>query len=136
MTVDLVAERETLAASLSGVERGLRVYAYVPDKPEPPCAIVYPAADQYVDYHDSFDGAATIRFRILVLLSAASDRQGQEQMDRLLSSGVGDSLVDVIETDRRVQVRDVSHQGTVSLDADSQTWVYAGELSVEVLAVR
>lgn len=74
--------RAALRVQLNTVA-GLRGYDVWPGTINPPVAIVRPLSGTY---HDDFDGSATYRFEVTVLLQLGTLEVAQEQMDTYIAS--------------------------------------------------
>jgi len=73
----------------------LRVLSYVPDALNPPVAIIYP---ERIDYDETYGGAATATFVVLLVASTGSQQAAQAQMDDWVSN-VPDSLFAALSKD-------------------------------------
>ena len=94
--MDLAGVRTAIAGALDTIP-GLRAYAFVPDKPEPPCAIVAPSG---CDYDQTMArGSDEILFTVVVLASRADDRSGQGTLDGYLAADGASSVKAAIEAD-------------------------------------
>lgn len=77
---------------------GLRSYAYIPDDPSPPIAIVIPQGITYDTVMSR--GMDEYEFSILVLGSRVSDRAGQLAMDAYCNPSGSSSIKAAIEGDK------------------------------------
>ena len=147
-SLDLVALRQALADQITAATN-LRVYAQVPDVPEFPCATVDPG-DPYIDLNGTFSGTAgtkcTVNLVVTVYVSAASAwRDAQNQLDRLLSSGLTPDrcIYAAIEADRTIggnaqaavvtQVRSV---GRELIQTEQGVQAYSAQMDVEIHTYR
>lgn len=138
MAASVTAVREALAAALATVE-GLRPHAFIPDNIVPPAAIIAPAQGTFLTYDSSFSGGSDdMRFIIQLLVSTASDRAGQENLDAYLAAAGDKSVKAAVEDDPSlggivdsVAVAEASNYGKVSLEG---TEYFGCEFAVEVLA--
>lgn len=105
--------REQLAASLNDKISGFTVRAYPGDGVSGQCIFIWPGADNYVDYWESYgaSGLATVHLQLQIRTTAADDASAQIVIDELLSSGSGNgrSLIDAIRSNKTLggQVADV-----------------------------
>lgn len=101
MAFDLGAQRTGIKTRLATVT-GLHVYRTVPDDIIAPAAIVAPA-ETFIDYHAAFaKGLAVANWRVIVATGRTMSAEGQDLLDRYLSSGTGQtvSLIDALEGDK------------------------------------
>lgn len=101
MAFDLGAQRTGIKTRLTTVT-GLHVYRTVPDDIIAPAAIVAPA-ETFIDYHAAFaKGLAVANWRVIVATGRTMSAEGQDLLDRYLSSGTGQtvSLIDALEGDK------------------------------------
>ncbi|MGE5830145.1 MAG: hypothetical protein ACM30G_17555 [Micromonosporaceae bacterium] len=54
-----------------------RTYAFGVDSPNPPCLIVLPAPEDFLDYDVTFDGRDDFRLVLKILMGSADARTGQ-----------------------------------------------------------
>lgn len=94
----LTEVRQGIADALAAVPN-LRVYSYVADAPQPPCAIVgYP--DEWLYDVRFTEDTADCDIPVTVYVGAASDRASQSQLDAFTDSTGTTSLKAAIEADR------------------------------------
>lgn len=80
---------------------GLRVYDFVPDKPEPPCVIIAPPfPGDFADFDVTFGGGVQWTLAVKVLVSRATDRSAQEALDPYLGAAGASSIRAALRTDR------------------------------------
>lgn len=132
--MDLSAVRDALKARLETIS-GLRSYAHVPDKPEPPCAIVAPSS---CEFDSTFArGCDEIGFSILVLAARSDDRAGQAALDGFLDGGGPASVKAAVEVDvdlgGTVDTVRVSRWTGYGVREWAGVTYYAVEFSVEVI---
>jgi hypothetical protein len=132
----------TLAEVRDGLETrletisGLRVYDYVPDDVLYPAAVIFPPT--HASYRNDMGfGGYTTQFVILLLVSAAIDRQ-QLDLYALLDRTGPSSIFAAIEADRTlgglsVDARVVSAQDALNLGEMAGTRVYQRAVTVETL---
>ncbi len=77
--------RVAIAAQLDTIP-GLRATATAPLQISPPVAIVRPDRGTFATYGETFDGAVSFTFEVFLLVSAASDREAQQQLDAYLAA--------------------------------------------------
>lgn len=140
--MDVRTIRDRLKTRLAAVS-GLRAFDTIPDEIAPPAAVVAPDGDRFITYPETIKaGICTLRFRIVLIASAASSRTGQDDLDLLLSSGTGvsGSAVDALTADRTLGgaaqtlvVQAAEDYGRADI-AGNQYW--KADLVVEVTAVR
>lgn len=98
--MDLAAVRDGLKVRLETIT-GLRAHDTVPGTVNPPAAIVEPSPP--FTYHEAMGSTsplATFRFRVHVLVTAVSDRAGQDKLDAYCSTSGASSVRAAIEGDR------------------------------------
>lgn len=128
--MDLGAVRSAVAAAMTTA--GIRAYAYVPDKPEPPCVLVAPLACEY----DLTMGrsADTVTLAAVLLASHADDKAGQSTLDAFLG---GDSLKTAVEADATLGGTADTCRVTGWASYGMREWAgvayYAAELRIEVI---
>jgi len=90
--------RSAIASKLSAIQ-GLRVTAYVPDSPNPPCAFVEPNS---INYDSTFGrGMDEYDFDVTILVQrVTSERIGQDSLDAYASGAGSFSVKSAIELDR------------------------------------
>lgn len=101
MAFDLGAQRTGIKTRLATVS-GLHVYRTVPDDIMAPAAVVAPA-ETFIDYHTAMaKGLAVANWRVIVATARTLTPEGQDLLDRYLSSGTGQtvSLIDALEADK------------------------------------
>jgi hypothetical protein len=81
-------------AAAAGTVDGLTTYSYCPAAVEVPC---FYAGEVEVAYHQTYGGDAEVTVMGYLLTSTAEDEAGQELLDRFLSVGNPDSVVDALE---------------------------------------
>lgn len=91
------ALRVGLATRL-GTITGLRSYAYIPDDPNPPVAVIIPQGITYDTVMAR--GMDEYEFSVLVLGSRVSDRAGQLAMDAYCNPSGSSSIKAAIEGDK------------------------------------
>ncbi len=133
--------------NVNGVRQGLNVnlatianlttYKFVPDKPEPPCALVIPA-EPFAVPESMARGIFTYRFRILVLVSDVVDDVAQTALDGYLNSSGAGSVFAALESDKTLggtasnaTVEQITNYGDVPWN-ELRYW--GAELLVRVLA--
>jgi hypothetical protein len=84
---DLEQIREGAALALGSVP-GLRAFAYIPTKIDPPTAIVATGNGTI----ESFDPTAEIVMLVLVLVSRTENRSAQVKLDRYVSTNTAQSI--------------------------------------------
>ena len=62
-----------------------RTYAFAPDSLNPPCAIVLPAPEDFLDFDVTFDGRDDFQLVVKLLMGAQDDRTGQAALLGYLS---------------------------------------------------
>lgn len=89
--------RQGIAANLATIS-GLRVSYYILDNPSPPVAIVAPPT---IKYDQSFGrGLDEYSFQVIVLVTRADERIGQELIDSYCAPAGAGSIKAAIESDR------------------------------------
>ena len=115
-----------------------RTYAFAPDSPNPPCAIVLPAPEDFLDFDVTFDGRDDFQLVVKILMGAQDDRTGQAALLGYLSrSGAtsvrtaiyGDSTLGGTVSDLKV----VGARGYGDVEWAAQIF-YGAELVVQVYA--
>lgn len=81
--MNLQTVRQNLTAVVENVN-ALRVYDTVPTQISPPAAVVILGDGTY---SNDFDAAMLVNYTVLILLTRADDRHGQERLDEFLSIG-------------------------------------------------
>jgi hypothetical protein len=76
--------RDGLASVLSQVT-GIRAFGEAPGAISPPCAVVIPGRPA-ITYGETLDGETDLNLLAVILLSAANDTSGQENLDDYLDS--------------------------------------------------
>lgn len=98
MSTSIASVRDALKTNLATVT-GLQCYDTVPDKPEPPCAIVQPDPDGFLFRETMGKGVVRFSFVITVLVQKSVDTASQDTLDGYLNpSGTG-SVWAAIEND-------------------------------------
>ena len=95
----LTAVRAALATQLSNQIDGLRASANRPAQINVPAAVVLPAQGTVMAYKQTFDGAADVYLRIIVIVSEADSSLGQDLMDPYLSAGGSQSIYAAVQAD-------------------------------------
>jgi hypothetical protein len=93
--MDIVAIRRGVASTLNILPQ--RVYSYMPDMVNPPCAIVYP---EHVAYRETYDRKHTCTFLLTLFAGHVNSRAADELMDKWLGDGTGTSVFDAIENNK------------------------------------
>jgi hypothetical protein len=126
--------RNGLAANLQTV-KGLRVYATLPDAPNPPSAMI---SLEKVTYNKAMQkGSAEYGFKIMVILGRVAERVAQQNLDVLVGTGSG-SIKVAVESDRTLGgvafdafVHELNAYGSVSIGGIDYL---SAEFSVQVFA--
>lgn len=128
--------RQGIATNLATIG-GLTAYDTIPDKAEPPCAIVMPA-NPFGDIESMGRGIFTWRFRILILVSSVADEAAQTALDGYLASSGSSSALVAIESARTLggnasdcRVEQITTYGDVPWNELSY---WGAELQVRVLS--
>lgn len=100
MPASITAVRDGLKVRLETIA-GLRGYSRVPDKPEPPCAVVLGPVVIEFD-HTMARGCDRIVIPIQVLASKAVDDISQTTLDGYLGGTGATSIKQAVEGDRRL----------------------------------
>lgn len=94
--MNLQTVRQNLSAAIENVNN-LRVYDSIPTQISPPAAVVILGDGTY---SNDFDAAMLVNYTVLVLLTRADDRHGQERLDEFLSDGgVNDTIYTAVSND-------------------------------------
>lgn len=89
--------REGIATNLATIP-GLRTFAFVPDDPKPPIAVVLPDT---VSFDTAFNrGLDTYNFTVQLLVTSVSDRSAQTSIDAYLNPSGPSSVKQAIERDK------------------------------------
>jgi hypothetical protein len=137
--MDVTTVRTAIADTISGVV-GL-TYSFVPDAPNPPCAIIYVNDIDY-SHFSTFDGTLFSHFNIMLLSSSVAVQSGQELLDLWLSPGgsTSTSVVAALQADDTLDglvdsllVQECKRYGATSF-TDGGTRYFFAELGVEVIA--
>lgn len=89
--------REGIATNLQTIN-GLRIFAYVPDDPKPPIAVVMP---ETIEFDTSFGrGLDTYNFVVQLLVTSVSDRAAQANIDAYMNPSGPSSVKAAIEKDK------------------------------------
>jgi uncharacterized protein YidB (DUF937 family) len=125
--LDVADIRATIGRALENVIVDLNVYAFAPDNPQTPAAVVYPVD---WEYHDTYESDAP-RFVVQLLDALVQNEYGQVRIDGWISRGVGTSVscVDAIEAIGSLMVTELRNYGQVQL-ADGGTRLLSAELVV------
>lgn len=91
--------RAGIAANLATVS-GLEAYAFVPDKPEPPCAFVKPHDDPFLRRETMGVGHVSALFDVIVLVSKVVDDEAQDALDGYIATSGTGSVWAAIESDK------------------------------------
>lgn len=98
--LDLAEIRAALATAATAT--GLQTFDYPPEVPpvgEAGTLIIdEPDEGVSVSYHDDFDGHATVRLLVLVLVGAADVQQATRQLDAYRGLGLPTSVADALES--------------------------------------
>ena len=134
--MNVTTVRRALETNLNGVS-GLVCYDFIPDKPEPPCAIVIP--DEPFAIPESMARCIfTYRFRVLVLVSTSVDETAQNALDGYLASSGTGSVFAALESDKTLggsaQNSTVSQITTYGFVPWNDLRYWGAELAVNVLA--
>lgn len=125
---------ETRLATISG----LRAYEYIPDNPNPPCAVVQLGR---VEYDMSFRrGVDQYEFRVLLIVGRVAERAAQKIMDGFLDPTGAGSVKTAVEADATLggltvdtRVREMRGLGSLVLgDVTYQT----AEFIIDVFATN
>lgn len=131
MALDLERVRRAVAETIkAGVDRAVNVYAYMPDAPAFPCAVVAPG-DPYVTYHETFGDRALAQLSFSIHIGATSRAEDSLILiDDMLSSGAGklSSVIDALEADPTLGA--AVHSCTVM----SATILHPGQPNAQVFA--
>lgn len=87
--------RAGLATRLATIS-GLRVEQFVPETANPPCAFI---GAPTVTFDDDFNGSCTVRFPVLVLVSAADMKRGQDALDDYIDTTGSKSVRAALDAD-------------------------------------
>ena len=90
--------RDALKTNLSTVS-GLNVYDTVPDKPEPPCAIVQPDTANFIIRETMAKGVVSLHFVVTVLVGRVVDDAAQDNLDAYLKTSGTGSIWAALESD-------------------------------------
>lgn len=94
MPAALSAVRSALAARLTAA--GIRAYASVPDKPEPPCGVVQ--MPETIDFDTTMGrGSDVITIGVLMLAARATDTYPQALIDGWLAGSGSGSVKTIVE---------------------------------------
>ncbi len=95
--MDIAAVKAAAAAAVEAHVEGLRCFAFVPDAISPPAFFV---AEVEVEYDTTFGrGMDTVYLTCRLLVSHATDRTGQEQLDGYLRGAGPLSVKQALEAD-------------------------------------
>ena len=135
MSVTVAQIRSGIATNLATVT-DVQVLAYVLSNPTPPAFAVFPAA---CDYNQAMArGLDRWTFTVQAIVSAASDQDGQKQLDTYLAPTGSTSVRAAIESDRTlggvVDNLVVTRVSGYQLYADERGANLGAEWSVEVWA--
>jgi hypothetical protein len=139
---DITAVRTALATRIStgmaGTALAGRSFAYAPDSPNPPCAIVMPSDGEFVNYDVSYDGQDDFELVVKLLAGTEINRTAEAQLLGWLaktgSTSVraaiyGDRTLGGVVSDVRVEgargYGDVDYAGVVFFGAELVVTVYA-----------
>lgn len=120
--------RQAIAANLATIS-GLRVSYYILDNPNPPVAVVAPPT---IKYDQTFGrGLDEYSFQVIVLVTRADERIGQELIDTYCAPVGAGSVKAAIESDRTLgglvadlRVTDMTGVSPTTL-ADGQVYLSA-----------
>lgn len=93
--MNLANVRSGITLALQTIPR-FRVYETFPGQLSPPAAVLALGPGTY---EDDFDGAVTVTWTAVVLLSRADDTKAQQALDKYLSTGYG-TIIDAINEDQ------------------------------------
>jgi len=125
---------ETRLATISG----LRAYEYIPDNPNPPCAVVQLGR---IEFDQSFRrGVDQYEFRVLLIVGRVAERAAQKTMDGFLDPTGAGSVKTAIEADSTLggltvdtRVREMRGLGSIGIgDVTYQT----AEFIIDVFATN
>ena len=95
---NVVTIRDKIKTNLATVA-GLATYDTVPDKPEPPCAIVMPDPNIFIERETMAKGVVTLNFVVLVLVGRVVDDAAQDNLDAYLNTSGTGSIWVALESD-------------------------------------
>lgn len=134
--MSITAIRQALATNLETIS-GLRTSYYITDNPNPPVAVVAPPT---IKYDQTFGrGLDEYSFQVIVLVTRADERIGQELIDAYCAPAGAGSVKAAIESDRTLgglvadlRVTDMTGVSPTTL-ADGQVYL-AANWAVQVFA--
>lgn len=98
MSVTLAQIRSGLATNLATVTGSPQVLTYVLSNPTPPAFVIVPASTEYDQAMAR--GLDKWTFRVVAIVSAASDQDGQKTIDAYLAPSGSTSIKAALESDR------------------------------------
>jgi len=127
--------RSGLATRLATIS-GLRSFAYIPDNPHPPVAVVMPGR---ISYDTAFGrGSDEYQFTIMLIVGRVADRASQTNLDAYCASSGSASVKAAIEGDRTLgghaldcRVTEMTNQGSLAI---GDVTYHTAEFSVTVIA--
>jgi len=138
--VNVSSVKKGIAAAAAAVN-GLNTYAFCPDAVETPCLYT---AEVDVAYHRTYGGDAQLLVTCYLLVSSAEDESSQALLDKYLSVGNAESVVDAIEgTPSNPQTLGGACDDLVVMTANGYRkyqvgtdWFFGAKLPVQVIGVR
>lgn len=98
--ISVRALREAVGTAPDGVVEGLNCFGYVPDMISPPSFFPFDVEiDRTAGGGRTFGATRGYHVNAMVATSSSDDRAGQELLDRYLSEGNDESIIDAIEAD-------------------------------------
>lgn len=97
MAASITAIRAGLKTNLATISQ-LRCYDFVPAKPEPPCAIVMPNNDTFIERLSMARGHIGLTFVVTVLVENKVDDEAQDRLDAYLDPSGSSSAWAAIES--------------------------------------
>lgn len=97
MAASITAIRGGLKTNLTSIA-GLQCYDFVPAKPEPPCAIVMPNSDVFIERLSMARGHIGLTFVVTVLVENKVDDESQDRIDAYLDPSGSSSAWAAIES--------------------------------------
>lgn len=135
--MDLLAIRQALASVVEQVTG--TCYPHPVRSPNTPCAVIEPAAGEFLDYLKAFrQGLVEVNFRVLLLASLGDD-EGTGRISSWLSTSGADSVPDLLRVDKTLGglvgdlvVRRAENAGWIEIPPGSQTWFASAEIAVDI----
>lgn len=120
MSIDIQAIRSKISVNLATIP-GLRTVENVPDLVNPPVAVV---SLDTIEYDGTFQqGLTTLNFTVFVIVSRASERTAQKQLNQYVAPTGTYSVKSAVESNRSLdgtvadlRVRSVNNIGSLELD--------------------